>query len=467
MESSLYDLGLAANWSMELFAGALLTNGAEGCDLGWPVLQGGCEGEEGSPAPSQYSAVESPMSEPLQDSIWSECGDVLGGMVELAGSSLKGIEIYGDIDDSLQFVSHRDLNLLTTDVFPCPADAPPLHSTLGSNNIFPCSSSSIDDVQYEYADISTSQEFQCSPCATYQSGSQAGEQCSVACYDKMPPVDLELLLLQQSHEDEIPADLDLGLEPAFGVDPALTLGPGLDPMMGDLVEPACQWRDDEILSMLQRLRQTGELSLSSVQSPVLSSAQSFSILSPVLSSSVQSSSILSFSVLSPVLSSSVQSSSILSSSVLSPVSAEDCESILSTSELEGTQPSAADSECGSADTVDDTDSCYSTLSTDYLRGGFTPKAESHHRRGVVMAPYAAAPASLAPALKTEHRRQKKKEQNKTAALRYREKKREEKGVKLSEVETLEQRNEELRARADDLQREIEYLRALLDEIRQP
>jgi predicted RNase H-like nuclease (RuvC/YqgF family) len=84
-----------------------------------------------------------------------------------------------------------------------------------------------------------------------------------------------------------------------------------------------------------------------------------------------------------------------------------------------------------------------------------------------MAPYGVtmAPTPLVPA--PEHRRLKKKEQNKTAALRYRVKKREEKGVKLSEVETLEERNDELRARADDLQREIEYLRALLAEIRQP
>jgi prefoldin subunit 5 len=45
------------------------------------------------------------------------------------------------------------------------------------------------------------------------------------------------------------------------------------------------------------------------------------------------------------------------------------------------------------------------------------------------------------------------------------KKREEKGVVMTEVETLEMKNGELKARADDLQREIDYLRALLNEIR--
>ena len=81
MESSLYDLELAADWSLELFPGQLLTNGSPdfSADHGWSVLQGDespAGGEAGgSPAPSQYSAVESPIAEPLQDSIWSEAGD--------------------------------------------------------------------------------------------------------------------------------------------------------------------------------------------------------------------------------------------------------------------------------------------------------------------------------------------------------------------------------------------------------
>jgi len=63
------------------------------------------------------------------------------------------------------------------------------------------------------------------------------------------------------------------------------------------------------------------------------------------------------------------------------------------------------------------------------------------------------------------RKLKKKEQNKTAALRYRSKKREEKVVVYSEVEELEQKNAKLQARADDLTKEINYLKTLMEEIR--
>jgi hypothetical protein len=63
------------------------------------------------------------------------------------------------------------------------------------------------------------------------------------------------------------------------------------------------------------------------------------------------------------------------------------------------------------------------------------------------------------------RKLKKKEQNKTAALRYRNKKREEKGVVYTEVEELEHKNAKLQERADDLTKEINYLKSLLEEIR--
>ena len=62
------------------------------------------------------------------------------------------------------------------------------------------------------------------------------------------------------------------------------------------------------------------------------------------------------------------------------------------------------------------------------------------------------------------RRVRKKEQNKTAALRYRQKRREEKGHTMSEVEELEQKNVELKNRAEELTKEIGYLRGLLEEI---
>jgi hypothetical protein len=65
------------------------------------------------------------------------------------------------------------------------------------------------------------------------------------------------------------------------------------------------------------------------------------------------------------------------------------------------------------------------------------------------------------------RREKKKAQNVAAALRYRVKKRGEKGEVGTEVEQLEARNATLKGRAAELTREIEYLRGLLEEIRAP
>jgi hypothetical protein len=62
------------------------------------------------------------------------------------------------------------------------------------------------------------------------------------------------------------------------------------------------------------------------------------------------------------------------------------------------------------------------------------------------------------------RRLRKKEQNKTAAQRYREKKRGEHGTVLSEYELLERRNTELRTKVDDMTKEISYLKGLIEEI---
>lgn len=65
---------------------------------------------------------------------------------------------------------------------------------------------------------------------------------------------------------------------------------------------------------------------------------------------------------------------------------------------------------------------------------------------------------------TNSRRLRKKEQNKTAALRYRLKKRSEQGLVLSEYTMLERRNIELRTRLDAMNKEILYLKSLIDEL---
>ncbi|XP_016300225.1 cyclic AMP-dependent transcription factor ATF-4-like [Sinocyclocheilus anshuiensis] len=60
---------------------------------------------------------------------------------------------------------------------------------------------------------------------------------------------------------------------------------------------------------------------------------------------------------------------------------------------------------------------------------------------------------------------KKMEQNKTAATRYRQKKRAEQDVLQSESAALEERNQELVEKAESLTKEIHYLKELIDEVR--
>jgi len=65
---------------------------------------------------------------------------------------------------------------------------------------------------------------------------------------------------------------------------------------------------------------------------------------------------------------------------------------------------------------------------------------------------------------TNSRRLRKKEQNKSAALRYRLKKRSEQGLVMSEYAMLEHRNVELRTRLDAMKKEILYLKSLIEEL---
>ncbi|MCP5809843.1 bZIP transcription factor, partial [Klebsiella pneumoniae] len=64
----------------------------------------------------------------------------------------------------------------------------------------------------------------------------------------------------------------------------------------------------------------------------------------------------------------------------------------------------------------------------------------------------------------DDRRSRKKEQNKNAATRYRQKKKAEVEVLLKEEQTLRQRHTELGEKCSDLQREIRYLKALMRDL---
>lgn len=81
----------------------------------------------------------------------------------------------------------------------------------------------------------------------------------------------------------------------------------------------------------------------------------------------------------------------------------------------------------------------------------------------VGSPQSAVSVPSSPRAPTE-KRQRKKEQNKTAAQRYREKKKSEQGTVLSEYEVLELRNTQLRSKVDEMTKEINYLKGLIEEI---
>ncbi|KAM3623822.1 uncharacterized protein V6R79_015955 [Siganus canaliculatus] len=73
--------------------------------------------------------------------------------------------------------------------------------------------------------------------------------------------------------------------------------------------------------------------------------------------------------------------------------------------------------------------------------------------------------SVSGAPKVVEKKLKKMEQNKTAATRYRQKKRVEQELLGTELEGLEKRNRELTDKAESISREIQYLKDLMDEVR--
>lgn len=73
---------------------------------------------------------------------------------------------------------------------------------------------------------------------------------------------------------------------------------------------------------------------------------------------------------------------------------------------------------------------------------------------------------IRPTTKAKGKKLKKMEQNKTAATRYRQKKKLQKEVLLEEHTILERKNVELKEKAESMAREIEYLKELMEEVRQ-
>ncbi|KAM4651219.1 cyclic AMP-dependent transcription factor ATF-5 [Discoglossus pictus] len=79
-------------------------------------------------------------------------------------------------------------------------------------------------------------------------------------------------------------------------------------------------------------------------------------------------------------------------------------------------------------------------------------------------PSTAANNCIAPTHQKGDRKQKKRDQNKTAALRYRQRKRAEFDALDEECQGLEVRNRELKEKSDSIEREIQYVKDLLIEV---
>lgn len=98
--------------------------------------------------------------------------------------------------------------------------------------------------------------------------------------------------------------------------------------------------------------------------------------------------------------------------------------------------------------------------------GSPPSPSSSSGVKVKPLPSAAASDDRAPLKPTKTKKLKKMEQNKTAATRYRQKKKSEKEDLLKEYTVLERKNMELTEKADSMAREIAYLKELMEEVRQ-
>lgn len=132
--------------------------------------------------------------------------------------------------------------------------------------------------------------------------------------------------------------------------------------------------------------------------------------------------------------------------VLSPISVEEVENLLSS---QPTSPSSSFDDSGFVDDINE-DPPYSP----------GPIRESVDRTQTRSAPYHKRGPKAAPT----DRKQRKKQQNKDAALRYRQKKKAESKDVEGEYVELETKNKELKDKVDGLTREIGYLKDLMTEV---
>lgn len=145
---------------------------------------------------------------------------------------------------------------------------------------------------------------------------------------------------------------------------------------------------------------------------------------------------------------------------LSPVSVDDIESLLSES---GPSTSAL-STAPSSPQHSEHDDTFNSILFDLMSEGQTESAAGPAKKskGRKKAPYGSAKKDYDRNL---NRKERKKQQNKDAALRYRSKKRGEQDILNEQAAKLEERNKELKEKVDSISREIQYLKDLMSEVR--
>lgn len=154
--------------------------------------------------------------------------------------------------------------------------------------------------------------------------------------------------------------------------------------------------------------------------------------------------------------------SLFEESILSPVSADEVESILSSS------PPSPSQDATLASLFSSFTSKSVTLDNEQVGEVLHVGPQRASREKARSAPYTVHSSTPSPAANPRkpkaNRRERKKEQNRTAALRYREKKRSEQDVLQLEADELVEKNKALSDKVDSLTREIKYLKDLMAEV---
>lgn len=155
--------------------------------------------------------------------------------------------------------------------------------------------------------------------------------------------------------------------------------------------------------------------------------------------------------------------SLFDSPILSPVSADDVESLLSSGPPSPSEDVTLASLFSSFSSKPTT-----TLDNDQvvtvLRDGPQRASRDKARSAPYTVPTTTSSQTASPRKPKADRRERKKEQNRTAALRYRDKKRSEHDVVQQECDELNEKNDALREKVDSISREIKYLKDLMAEV---